>query len=115
MDALSLVSAFMDGEAATAGAGPTGAPSGGTWDGYGSGAETEQLLRLEWTNTDATAYTRAYNGAVQPGNLIDSAALPGATSMDTSLSAYASYTINITHYKNGQESAADTFTAGYLA
>jgi hypothetical protein len=94
----------------TPGDGPTDPPSDGFAEVYN---DPPGFHRFRWTNGDATAYTRIYDGAVSPGNLIGTVD-PGITSFNTTIPKASAGTANVTHFKNAIESAADSFTYGFV-
>lgn len=79
------------------GAGPTGPPTGVTTTTYGG-----SLIRISWTNGDATAETYAYRQTGgEPLNLGFTDA--GETTYDTGETDLGTY--GVAHFKNGQYSA----------
>jgi len=72
-----------------------------------------QFWRVNWTNGDATAYTRVYVadlGDVFANAVFQGSTNPGGTSFDTaiefSILIGSQKTFFVTHRKNGQESSA---------
>ena len=64
-------------------------------------------LNLTWTNTDATAQTRIYNGAT----LLATENAGTTTKSLTTLDANTAYTLTVKHYKDSIESAGSNFSA----
>ena len=93
--------------AVTQGAGPTGPPTDVTTSHYGN----PQKIRVSWANGDASANTRIYmEQGVCPGSPPQDAVVnPGLTSYDSLfLHSNDPHRIQLSHYKNGQESAKTT-------
>ena len=63
-------------------------------------------LNLTWTNTDATAQTRIYNGAT----LLATENAGTTTKSLTTLNANTAYTLTVKHYKDSIESAGSNFS-----
>ena len=63
-------------------------------------------LNLTWTNADATAQTRIYNGAT----LLATANAAATTYEVTTLNANTAYTLTVKHYKDSIESAGANFS-----
>jgi len=100
MSLLGAALVFLGAEPAAAGDGPSAKPASVEVSGYG-GPPTK--WRFDFVPGDATAYTRLYIGTVDPANLYGTQ-LPGLTNFNTDLTDTG--VANLTHYKNGQESAA---------
>jgi hypothetical protein len=96
---------LVSGTAAPGGAGPTGPPTNGFATNYGT--ELSPLVRLDWTNGDASAYTRIYNTTVSFDNLL-AIRNPGITLWQSGSNYSLGQVFKLTHFKNGQESAALT-------
>ena len=63
-------------------------------------------LNLTWTNADATAQTRIYNG----GTLLATENAGTTTKSFTDLIANTAYTLTVKHYKDSIESAGSYFS-----
>jgi len=88
--------------------GPSGAPTAVSATPVGTVANAaDGRINLTWTNGDATAQTRIYNG----GSLLATASAGATTYSVTGLNANTSYTLTVKHYKGGSESSGATFAA----
>lgn len=88
------------------GPGPSGAPTNATVSEYDA---PNNKWRVGWTVGDSSAYTRVYETTL--GGAFNTASLratenPGVTFNDTGISTSTDRRFWITHYRNGQESAA---------
>ena len=88
--------------------GPSGQPSAVSATAVGTVNDASNgRLNLVWTNGDATAQTRIYNGAT----LLATADAAATTYSLTTLSANTAYTLTVKHLKAGVESAGSNFSA----
>ena len=81
--------------------GPSGPPTAV------SATATVEGLDLAWTNGDAAAQTRIYNGAT----LLATANAAATTYSVTGLSGATAYTLTVKHFKNSVESAGSNFNS----
>jgi len=88
--------------------GPSGPPSTVSATAVGTVNDASNgRLNLVWTNGDATAQTRIYNGAT----LLATANAAATTYSLTTLAANTAYTLTVKHLKAGVESAGANFSA----